>query len=107
MAFYELRTYEIRPGKIDEWIELMEKEIIPMQVARGMVIAGSFRVENNDGLYIWIRRFEDEEHRKALYAAVYESDEWKNNLSDRVGACINRETIKVERIIPTAASVLK
>ncbi len=107
MAFYELRQYEIRPGKIDEWIDLMEKEIIPMQVARGMVIACSFRVEGNDELYIWIRRFEDEEQRKALYAAVYESDQWKNELSDRVGACINRETIQVHRIIPTAMSVMK
>ena len=107
MAFYELRTYEIRPGKIDEWIELMEKEIIPMQVARGMVIAGSFRVEDNDGLYIWMRRFESEEQRKEQYAAVYESDEWKNDLSPRVGECINRETINVQRIVPTAMSVLK
>lgn len=107
MAFYELRTYEIRPGKIDEWIELMEKEILPMQVARGMVIVGSFRVEGNDELYIWMRRFESEEQRKEQYAAVYESDEWKNNLSPRVGECINRETIKVQRIIPTAMSVLK
>ena len=107
MAFYELRTYNVRPGKIDEWIELMEKEIIPMQVAAGMVIAGSFRVEGDDELYVWMRRFESEEQREALYAAVYESDEWKNNLSARVGACIFRETIQVQRIIPTAMSVLK
>ena len=33
MPFYELRQYVIRPGKMDAWIEFMEKEIIPFQVA--------------------------------------------------------------------------
>ena len=38
MPFYELRQYRVRPGKIAEWIALMEEEIIPLQVAKGMVI---------------------------------------------------------------------
>ena len=41
MAFYELRQYTIRPGKMAEWLTLMEGEIIPFQVAQGMVITGS------------------------------------------------------------------
>ena len=35
MAFYELRQYEIRPGKMDEWLKLMEEEIIPFQIEQG------------------------------------------------------------------------
>ena len=41
MAFYELRQYRIFPGKMDEWLKIMEEEIIPFQVALGMVITGS------------------------------------------------------------------
>lgn len=107
MAFYELRQYEIRPGKMDEWLALMEREIIPFQVGLGMVIAGSFRAEGDDSLYVWIRRFESEADRERLYEAVYKSDHWVNELSDRVGKCINRETINVTRLEPTAASVLQ
>ena len=33
---------------MDEWVTLMEEEIIPLQVAKGMVIAGSFRGETDD-----------------------------------------------------------
>ena len=107
MPFYELRQYEIRPGKMDAWLELMESEIIPFQVSKGMVIAGSFRGEGDDSVYIWIRRFESEAERERLYAAVYESDHWKTSLADRVGELINRETIDVKRIVPTRLSILK
>ena len=47
MAFYELRQYKVRPGKIDEWVKIMEEEIIPFQVSKGMVICGSFRGETD------------------------------------------------------------
>ena len=107
MSFYELRQYEIRPGKMDAWLELMENEIIPLQVSKGMVIAGSFRGETDDRVYVWIRRFESEAERERLYAEVYESDLWKNSLSPQVGELINRETISVQRLVPTRMSVLK
>ena len=73
MAFYELRRYTVRPGKMDDWLEFMEGTIIPFQVSKGMVITGSYRGEEDDSVYFWTRRFESEAQREALYAAVYES----------------------------------
>ena len=64
MAFYELRRYRVRPGRMDEWVRYMEEVIIPFQVARGMVIAGSFRGEEDDSTYVWLRRFESEAERE-------------------------------------------
>ena len=107
MPFYELRQYEIRPGKMADWLTLMEEEIIPFQVSKGMVIGGSFRGETDESVYIWIRRFESEEEREKLYAAVYQDDHWKDSISPRVGELINREAIKVQRIVPTGRSVLR
>ena len=53
MAFYELRQYLVRPGKMAEWVKIMEEEIIPFQVSKGMVICGSFRGETDEfGLYL-------------------------------------------------------
>ncbi|MFK7942868.1 MAG: NIPSNAP family protein [Paracoccaceae bacterium] len=106
MAFYELRRYEIRPGKMAEWLKLMEEEIMPFQIEQGMVIAGSFQVEAED-VYFWIRRFESEAERERLYEAVYKSDHWLNKLTERVGACIDRSTIQVTRLEPTSRSVLQ
>lgn len=104
MYFYELRQYEIFPHKMDEWIALMENEIIPFQQSKGMVVTGSFRVEEESNLYVWMRSFENEEKRKELYAAVYESDKWKNEYSPKIDVLLNRETIKVSRLIPTSSS---
>lgn len=104
MAFYELRQYTVHPGKMDAWVKIMEEEIIPFQVSKGMIITGSYRGEDDDTAYIWTRRFESEEQRKALYAAVYESDYWKNDVAPRVPEHIDRAAIKVTRMVPTSRS---
>ena len=105
MAFYELRQYKIKPGKMEEWLKVMEGEIIPFQVSKGMVITGSFRGEKDESVYVWIRRFESEAERERLYKDVYESDYWKNTVSPKVGDLIDRPAINVQRIVPTKLSV--
>ncbi len=107
MAFYEVRQYEIRPGKMTEWLSMMDDEIIPYQVARGMVITASLRGETDDSVYIWLRRFESEEERVRLYKAVYEDPIWVNDMSPRVGELINRETISVQRVVASGMSILQ
>ena len=107
MAFYELRHYRVLPGKMDEWVRFMEEVIIPFQVARGMVICGSFQGEEDDSVYVWLRRFESEEQREALYKAVYESDYWKNEMSPRIPDYLDRPNNVVTRIIPTAKSTVR
>ena len=107
MAFYELRQYKVLPGKMDEWIRIMEQEIIPFQTSKGMVICGSFRGETDDSVYIWLRRFESEAEREAQYKAVYESDHWKNEIAPRVPSCLDRSAMVVTRIIPTAESKMR
>ena len=68
MAFYELRQYFVRPGKMDEWVKIMEEEIIPFQVSKGMVICGSFRGETDPSVYVWLRRFESEQQREVHWS---------------------------------------
>lgn len=107
MAFYELRQYTIRPGKMDEWLTYMHTEIIPFQVKHGMVISGSFRGEEDDSVYVWIRRFESEADRERLYEAVYQSDRWKNEISPVVATLIDRDKINVQRIVATTMSTMQ
>jgi hypothetical protein len=83
----------------------MEGEIIPFQVAKGMVITGSFRGEEDQTVYVWMRRFESEAQRERLYQDVYESEEWTNHFAPRIGELIDRDGIKVQRIVPTPRSV--
>ena len=107
MAFYELRQYKIKPGKMSEWLEFMENKIIPFQVSKGAVISASFKGETDDTVYFWIRRFESETERERLYKDIYESDFWKDEVAPKVGELIDREAIQVQRVTPTSLSILR
>ena len=111
--FLELRQYRTLPGKRENWVAYMEEVIIPFQVSKGMVILGSFIGEqerptatHDENQYIWIRKFESEADRERLYEAVYQSDEWLNEIGPKIPEMLDREKIVVTRIEPTAASVI-
>ena len=105
--FFELRQYRIFPGQRDAWVKFMEEVIMPFQISKGMVIVGSFVGQQEDDLYIWIRRFESEAERERLYKAVYETDIWKNEIGPKVGEMLDRSRIVVTRIEATPKSVIR
>ena len=122
--FFELRIYEVYPNKMSDWIEFMDEEIIPFQKEKGMEINGTFimnssdeffeqggerkmQSEKNGSTYVWIRRFLDQDHKKRLYKAVYESSEWINYYRPRVTKLINLNSVVVHNLSATAMSTLK
>jgi hypothetical protein len=106
-AFFELRQYKLKPGQSAAWVKFAEEEMIPFQSSKGMVIVGSFLLEDDPETYVWIRRFESEEEKVRLYDAVYQSDRWKNELGPPIGDMIDRSQIDVKRIVATPRSVLR
>lgn len=107
MALYELRQYKIRDGKMDEWLELMENEIVPYGLSKGMVFCSSFRDEDDDTKYFWMRRFEDQEHLDKMYQAIYESELWINNIKPKIGELLIREEAVIHRLVPTNLSPMQ
>jgi hypothetical protein len=105
--FFELRQYRIKAGQMERWVKFMDEVLIPFQASKGMIIVGSFVSPDEDDLYTWIRRFEDEADKERLYKAVYESDEWLNHYKPIVGEMNDREKIKVTRLEPTARSIIR
>jgi hypothetical protein len=101
---FELRQYRMRPGQNDNWVKYMEEVIIPFQTERGMTILGSWVGEEEDDLFVWIRRFESEQERERLYKDVYESTEWKEKIAPKIPEMLDREKIKVTRMTPTPRS---
>ena len=47
------------------------------------------------------------DNKQKLYKDVYESDEWINNIAPKVEKLIDRNTIVVHNLSPTALSILK
>ena len=107
MAFFELRQYKPHPGKLAEWVKVMEEEIIPFQVSKGMVICGSYQGETDESVYVWIRRFDSEEQRVQQYKDVYESEHWKTQIAPRVSDYLDRPAIKVTRLVSTPRSPVR
>ena len=105
--FFELRQYRTLPGQRENWVKFMEEEIIPFQVSKGMVIMGSYVGQEEDDLYVWVRRFDNEEERKRLYEAVYESDHWKNQVAPQVPKMLDRDKIVVPRLEATPKSPIQ
>jgi hypothetical protein len=106
-VFFELREYRTFPGQRENWVRFMEEEIIPFQTAQGMEIVGSFVGQEEDDLYVWVRRFQSDAERDRLYAAVYQSDHWKANIGPRIPEMMDRSRMVVRRIEATPQSVLR
>jgi hypothetical protein len=105
--FFELRQYRNFPGKMVEWVRFMEETIIPKQTAVGYAIVGSFVGQGEDAdLYVWIRRFESEEHRAACQRAFYDTNEWRDELKPIAQSMNDFSRIAVSRIAPTPQSAI-
>ena len=105
--FFELRQYRTKPGQRDKWVKFMEEEIIPFLISKGMVVIGSFVGEEEEDLYVWVRRFESEEQRKALSSEVHESEFWRNVLAPQIREMLDTERISVTRLQATPRSVIQ
>ena len=122
--FFELRIYEVYKNKMPDWIKFMNIEVIPFQTEKGMEINGTFIMNSSDtffeegeerkmhsekkgSTYVWIRRFLNENHKKKLYEAVYESSDWIDYYRPKVSELINLNTIVVHNLSATEMSLLK
>ena len=72
-----------------------------------IVLKGSGIGQEDEDLYVWIRRFESEGDRERLYKAVYESDTWKNEIGPKIPDMLDRDATVVTRIEATPKSVIR
>jgi NIPSNAP len=105
--FFELREYRIEERKRARWVKLMEEKIIPFQMSKGMVAVGSFVALDEPDLYVWMRRFENEEESERLYKQVYDSEYWKAEIKPEADEMLDRERMRVVRLEATPNSVIQ
>lgn len=92
---------------MDEWVEFMSSKIVPFIESKGMKVDAMFRGVEDPTVYVWIRRFDDEEHRQALYKAVYETDEWQTNFKPTVRRLVDVENASVHVVSAADGSPLR
>jgi hypothetical protein len=107
MALFEIRTYPVYEGAMDEWTTFMESTIVPFIEERGMKVDAMFRGVEDPNVYVWIRRFSNESHREELYKAVYETDHWQTKIKPTVRRLVDVENAVVHLVEATNGSPLR
>lgn len=96
---YQLRTYTVNRGMMDQWVDFFNDKLVGIQDQYGIKVEGEW-VNEDKNLFIWIRSFADAEDVKTKEAAFYASPEW-NGVMDQARNHLAR--ISVE----TMESVMK
>ena len=76
----EVRSYRIKPGHREEFINFFETRSIPALRAHGMQILGPLLDLENPNKFVWLRSFPSLAERDQMKNAFYEGELWKNEL---------------------------
>lgn len=76
----EVRSYRIKPGRREEFIEFFESRAIPALRAHGMNVLGPLLDLENPNKFVWLRMFPSLEAREQMRDAFYGGALWKNEL---------------------------
>jgi hypothetical protein len=76
----EVRSYRIKPGHRDEFIQLFESRAVPALRQYGMKIVGPLLDVENPNKFVFLRSFPSIEERDRMKEAFYGSELWKNEL---------------------------
>jgi hypothetical protein len=76
----EVRSYRIKPGRRQEFIQFFETRAVPALRSYGMLVLGPLLNLENPNKFVWLRSFPSLEERDPMKDAFYESDLWKGEL---------------------------
>lgn len=76
----EVRSYRIKPGRRQEFIEFFEKRSIPALRSYGMSVTGPLIDLENPNKFVWLRGFPSLEERERMRDEFYGGDPWKSEL---------------------------
>ena len=78
----EIRTYRIKAGRREEFLEHFDSKIVPLQRSVGIVIVGPFRDMENSDTIVWLRSFPSRDDRERMLKAFREADDWTSGLRE-------------------------
>ena len=72
---YQLRTYTVNRGMMDQWVSHFNDTLVGIMNQYGINVEGAW-VNEDKNQFIWIRSFADAADIKDKEAAFYASPEW-------------------------------
>jgi hypothetical protein len=78
----EMRTYKLKPGMRERFLEIFRAKSVPKHLELGMKILGPFLSLENPDTFFFMRGFPDLPSREPMKAMFYEGDLWKRELEN-------------------------
>ena len=91
----EMRTYKIKPGLRERFLEIFRPRSMPAHAAIGMRILGPWPSVEDPDVFFFMRGFPDQDSREPMKARFYESPLWKNELEHQLMPMIDRFEVVV------------
>ncbi len=98
---YEIRHYVARPSRRDDLARYMDETVIPHMTSHGMTVVGSYRDLDKDDTYVWIRGFDNQEHRAASLEAAYGAPVWTEQMRPAIQELMDSTLAHVDVVSPT------
>ena len=76
----EMRTYRIKPGLREQFLEIFRTRSVPAHAEIGMRILGPFLSVEDPDVFFFMRGFPDLDSREPMKAKFYEGELWKREL---------------------------
>jgi NIPSNAP len=93
----EMRTYQTKPGKRSQFLEIFCSKSLPAHTELGMKILGPFLSVEDPNTFFFMRGFPDLLSREPMKAKFYEGGLWKSELENVLLPMLeNYEVVVVE-----------
>jgi NIPSNAP len=76
----EMRTYKLKPGTRERFLQLFRTQSVPTHRELGMKMLGPFLSVEDADTFFFMRGFPDLASREPLKAKFYEGELWKREL---------------------------
>ena len=96
----EVRTYKIKEGLRERFIDFFENKAVPVQRSKGMRILGPLLDLENPDVFIWLRAFPSLEERERMKSALYDGEEWKTELEAIAMPMLDSYTVALTSMSP-------
>ena len=86
----EMRTYKLKSGTRDRFLEVFRAQSVPEHRRLGMKILGPFLSVEDPDTFFFMRDFPELASREPLKASFYEGELWKRELESVLMPMIDR-----------------
>ena len=101
---FELRTYEIEPGTIDDWLVLFHDKVVPLHAKHGLPVRGAW-VDRDTSTFVWVREFTGEGTREEQEARYRASEDRTRIIGDEPKRVITSMSVRVvDSVFPVSGS---